>query len=170
MLTSNRDPIEWLAVMADPLLAQSAVDRLKSAAWELVIEGESYRQRQTTSITQPDTLDRPPTGPRHHNADRGLEPAARTVGFGDGVDGTAIALRAAVRARSDESTNLCHLPESARTDDSSARNAFPSRPSCANRCRDLLKRGQFDRSCSFVGLVLVRRRLASHSTLDITGM
>ena len=27
VLTSNRDPSEWLAVMADPLLAQSAVDR-----------------------------------------------------------------------------------------------------------------------------------------------
>lgn len=46
VLTSNRDPSEWLAVMADPMLAQSAVDRLKSAAWELVIEGESYRQRE----------------------------------------------------------------------------------------------------------------------------
>ena len=46
VLTSNRDPSEWLAMMADPLLAQSAVDRLKSAAWELVIEGESYRQRE----------------------------------------------------------------------------------------------------------------------------
>jgi DNA replication protein DnaC len=46
VLTSDRDPSEWLAVMADPLLAQSAVDRLKSAAWELVIEGESYRQRE----------------------------------------------------------------------------------------------------------------------------
>ncbi len=33
VLTSNRDPSEWLAVMADPLLAQSAVDRMKSAAW-----------------------------------------------------------------------------------------------------------------------------------------
>ncbi len=33
VLTSNRDPVEWLAVMADPLLAQSAVDRMKSAAW-----------------------------------------------------------------------------------------------------------------------------------------
>ena len=50
VLTSNRDPSEWLAVMADPLLAQSAVDRLKSAAWELVIEGESYRQREKPTI------------------------------------------------------------------------------------------------------------------------
>ena len=53
VLTSNRDPSEWLAVMADPLLAQSAVDRLKSAAWELVIEGESYRQREKPSIAAP---------------------------------------------------------------------------------------------------------------------
>jgi len=53
VLTSNRDPSEWLAVMADPLLAQSAVDRLKSAAWELVIEGESYRQREKPSVATP---------------------------------------------------------------------------------------------------------------------
>jgi len=46
LITSNRDPIEWLAVMADQLLAQSAIDRLTSAAYELVIEGESYRRRQ----------------------------------------------------------------------------------------------------------------------------
>lgn len=50
VLTSNRDPSEWLAMMADPLLAQSAVDRLKSAAWELVIEGESYRQREKPTL------------------------------------------------------------------------------------------------------------------------
>jgi DNA replication protein DnaC len=46
IITSNREPNEWLAMMADPLLAQSAVDRLTSTAHELVIEGESYRQRQ----------------------------------------------------------------------------------------------------------------------------
>lgn len=44
--TSNRDPSEWLGLMTDPLLAQSAVDRLKSAAYELVVDGESYRDRQ----------------------------------------------------------------------------------------------------------------------------
>ncbi len=44
--TSNREPIEWLALMADPLLAQSAIDRLQSAAHELVLDGPSYRRRQ----------------------------------------------------------------------------------------------------------------------------
>jgi DNA replication protein DnaC len=46
VLTSNREPNEWLALMADPLLAQSAVDRLTSTCHELVVEGESYRRRQ----------------------------------------------------------------------------------------------------------------------------
>jgi DNA replication protein DnaC len=51
IISSNRDPSEWLALMTDPLLAQSAVDRLKSAAYELVVEGESYRDRQKPSVT-----------------------------------------------------------------------------------------------------------------------
>jgi DNA replication protein DnaC len=46
IVTSNREPSEWLALMADPLLAQSAVDRLTSTTHELVVEGESYRRRQ----------------------------------------------------------------------------------------------------------------------------
>lgn len=53
VLTSNRDPAEFLAQMADPLLAQSAVDRLQSAAYELVIEGESYRKRQRPQMASP---------------------------------------------------------------------------------------------------------------------
>jgi DNA replication protein DnaC len=64
VLTSNRDPSEWLTVMADPLLAQSAVDRLKSAAWELVIEGESYRQREKPSLAVQDAT----TPPRRRRA------------------------------------------------------------------------------------------------------
>jgi DNA replication protein DnaC len=63
VLTSNRDPSEWLAVMADPLLAQSAVDRLKSAAWELIIEGESYRQHEKPVIGE-DPTDPPPSRSR----------------------------------------------------------------------------------------------------------
>jgi DNA replication protein DnaC len=51
VLTSNREPIEWLGQLADPLLAQSALDRLQSSAYELVIEGESYRRRQKPTIT-----------------------------------------------------------------------------------------------------------------------
>jgi DNA replication protein DnaC len=50
VVTSNRDPSEWLGVMADTLLAQSAIDRMKSAAWELVIEGASYRDREKPAL------------------------------------------------------------------------------------------------------------------------
>jgi DNA replication protein DnaC len=53
IITSNRDPSEWLGLMADQLLAQSAIDRYTSAAYELIIEGESYRDRQKPTITQP---------------------------------------------------------------------------------------------------------------------
>jgi DNA replication protein DnaC len=63
VVTSNREPIEWLGQMADALLAQSAIDRLQSAAHELVLDGESYRQRQRPTITI-DALDQPAPPPR----------------------------------------------------------------------------------------------------------
>ncbi len=34
--------VERLGLMADPLLAQSVIDRLQSAAYELSLDGESY--------------------------------------------------------------------------------------------------------------------------------
>lgn len=50
VVTSNRDTAEWLATFDDTLLAQSAVDRFKNAAYDLVIEGESYRPRLKPTI------------------------------------------------------------------------------------------------------------------------
>ncbi len=46
VVTSNRGPDEWLSTFADPLRAQSAVDRFRGNSYDLVIEGESYRPRQ----------------------------------------------------------------------------------------------------------------------------
>lgn len=45
IVTSNRGPDEWLATFADPMRAQSAIDRFTSNSYDLVIEGESYRKR-----------------------------------------------------------------------------------------------------------------------------
>jgi len=50
IVTSNRAPEEWLSTMSDPLRAQSAIDRLTNAAYELVLDGESYRRRQKPSL------------------------------------------------------------------------------------------------------------------------
>ncbi len=45
IVTSNRGPDEWLATFADPMRAQSAIDRFTSNAYDLVLDGESFRQR-----------------------------------------------------------------------------------------------------------------------------
>jgi DNA replication protein DnaC len=54
IVTSNRTPDEWVTLMSDPLLAQSAVDRLASTCHELIVEGESYRRRQRPQSPQLD--------------------------------------------------------------------------------------------------------------------
>ena len=60
IVTSNRDTSEWIAAFDDALLAQSAVDRFKNNAFDLVIEGESYRPRQKPQLA---TLGPPPDSP-----------------------------------------------------------------------------------------------------------
>ena len=51
VVTSNRGPDEWLATFADPVRAQSAIDRFTSNAYDLIIEGESYRPRLKPRLT-----------------------------------------------------------------------------------------------------------------------
>lgn len=46
ILTSNRSIEEWIPLFEDPVLAQSAIDRLAHNAYQIVMEGESYRKRQ----------------------------------------------------------------------------------------------------------------------------
>jgi DNA replication protein DnaC len=50
--TSNRDPAEWIALMADTLLAQAAIDRVTANAHTMIIDGPSYRQRQPRKPTK----------------------------------------------------------------------------------------------------------------------
>jgi DNA replication protein DnaC len=60
IVTSNRDTAEWLTTFDDTLLAQSAIDRFQNAAYDLVIEGESYRSRLKPTIDRAGpTPDRP---------------------------------------------------------------------------------------------------------------
>ncbi len=62
IVTSNRDTAEWLPMFDDVLLAQSAVDRFKNAAFDFVIEGESYRPQLKPKLGEHAA---PPEPPRH---------------------------------------------------------------------------------------------------------
>lgn len=45
IVTSNRSIEEWIPLFDDPILAHSALDRLAHNAHQVIIEGDSYRQR-----------------------------------------------------------------------------------------------------------------------------
>ena len=45
IITSNRAVEEWLTLFDDPILGNSALDRLANASYQIVIEGSSYRER-----------------------------------------------------------------------------------------------------------------------------
>ena len=45
VITSNRAVEEWLSLFDDPMLGNSALDRLANASYQIVIKGTSYRER-----------------------------------------------------------------------------------------------------------------------------
>ncbi len=45
IITSNGAVEEWLSLFEDPILGNSALDRLANASYQIVIEGHSYRER-----------------------------------------------------------------------------------------------------------------------------
>jgi DNA replication protein DnaC len=59
IVTSNRAVDEWIPLFDDPLLAQSAVDRFSHNAYQVVMEGPSFRERQRPDRRSPDDAPRP---------------------------------------------------------------------------------------------------------------
>jgi len=47
VITSNRAVDEWLGLFDDSILGNSALDRLANASYQIVMEGASYRERQS---------------------------------------------------------------------------------------------------------------------------
>jgi len=66
VVTSNRGPDEWLATFADPVRAQSAIDRFTGNAYDLVVEGQSYRPRQKPSRSKEPVIEQPPRTKRRN--------------------------------------------------------------------------------------------------------
>jgi len=74
VVTSNRGVDEWLGLFDDPILGNSALDRLANASYQIVVEGNSYRERLSphrratdpaaSSATAPPST-APATGGRH---------------------------------------------------------------------------------------------------------
>lgn len=99
IVSSNRGPDEWLGTFADPVRAQSAIDRFTGNAYDLVIDGESYRPRQKPKLgasTENEAQNRlrtndldpgrdggtPHSAPRRRLADRRRRPQRAGQGIG----------------------------------------------------------------------------------------
>ncbi len=52
IITSNRPPQDWIPLFPDPVMANSALDRLVHHAHHLIMEGESYRKKLSPKSTQ----------------------------------------------------------------------------------------------------------------------
>lgn len=52
VFTSNRAVEEWLGLFDDPILGNSALDRLAHASHQVVIEGASYRERLAPKLSK----------------------------------------------------------------------------------------------------------------------
>ena len=59
IVTSNRGIEEWIPLFDDPILAQSALDRLAHNAYQVVIEGDSYRSKQRPGLRTAPLPNRP---------------------------------------------------------------------------------------------------------------
>jgi len=54
VFTSNRGVDEWLGLFDDPILGNSALDRLAHGAYQIVLDGPSYRANKAPRITTND--------------------------------------------------------------------------------------------------------------------
>ena len=53
IITSNRPPQNWIPLFPDPVMADSALDRLAHHAHHIILEDESYRKKLTPKPLTP---------------------------------------------------------------------------------------------------------------------
>jgi DNA replication protein DnaC len=66
VVTSNRNPAEWLSTLADPVRARSAIDRFTGNAHDLVVKGQRCRPRHEPSRSKKPVIEQPPRTKRRN--------------------------------------------------------------------------------------------------------